>query len=140
MDDTDGAMGGAVAPRSTAELRHWQPAGSGDPARPAWQGPWPCPSHFVTGFEIRGFELEREPTQSHSPVSLASPICQCHSLLPPLRRTRLAPEQRHPPLFGVSLGSPRFASPPQLQRWAVITHSDPHMPPALQLVRMLLTR
>jgi hypothetical protein len=29
---------------------------------------------------------------------------------------------------------------PQLQRWAVITHSVPIMPPALQLLRRLLTR
>jgi hypothetical protein len=28
----------------------------------------------------------------------------------------------------------------QLQRWAVITHSVPIMPPGLQLVRRLLTR
>ena len=29
---------------------------------------------------------------------------------------------------------------PQLHRWAVITHSVPIMPPALQLLRRLLTR
>jgi hypothetical protein len=50
----------------------------------------------------------------------------------------------HTPTPGGRARKPNFCAgllvAPQLQRWAVITHSVPIMPPALQLLRRLLTR
>ena len=61
-------------------------------------------------------------------VRARAPANSAPAAIAPTRQRRSAPSKR----------ARRVA--PQLQRWAVITHSVPIMPPALQLLRRLLTR